>query len=333
MTAEQQPYINITDKVICVTGGSGFIGKKLIEELSKLRCSIKILTRNEGGDFPKNADVFIGDLTNPNISLKEFIEGCDVLFHCAGEIINQERMRLLHVNGTQKLINAVHEEYLSSKKVIHWIQLSSCGVYGPPPKNNLQIKRVITELSETRPESEYEKTKTESDEIVLSSSDERMAYTILRSTHVIGPTMTNQSVRILIRFVKSGLFFFIGRKDAIAGFVHVEDVVSAMITITNNPKSKNEIFNISNDCNWEDLIFKIASTLNVKIHPLRIPLIFIQPPLYIATLLIGRFKKIPPLCMFADRTNYSTTKIESYLNYKFSKPMPESIEDLLISQK
>lgn len=35
---------NLNEKIICVTGVNGFIGKKLIEALSNLKCRIKILT-------------------------------------------------------------------------------------------------------------------------------------------------------------------------------------------------------------------------------------------------------------------------------------------------
>jgi nucleoside-diphosphate-sugar epimerase len=142
---------NLNEKIICITGGNGFIGKKLIEELSKRECRIKILTRKKDSKFPDNAEIFIGDLTDNDLSLTKFIEGCDILFHCAGEINNEPRMKLLHINGTQKLINAVQNEYELSQKMVHWVQLSSCGAYGPPPNNNIQIKRVITESSNTNP--------------------------------------------------------------------------------------------------------------------------------------------------------------------------------------
>ena len=98
---------NLNGKIICVTGGNGFIGKKLIEELSKIKCRIKILTRKKGNKFPNNVEIFIGDLTDPELSLTKFIADCDIFFHCAGEIKDEARMRLLHISGTKKLINSV----------------------------------------------------------------------------------------------------------------------------------------------------------------------------------------------------------------------------------
>ena len=324
---------NLENKVICVTGGNGFIGKKLIEELSKIGCHVRAITRKKNAIFPKNVDVFIGDLTDTNLSLKKFIAGCDILYHCAGEINYEEQMSLLHINGTHKLIHAVENEFKSNQKKIHWIQLSSCGAYGPPKNNDAEIKRIITESSETNPANEYERTKTKSDEMLMESSNNYYEYTILRPSNVIGPSMTNQSVHKLIKLVNSGYFFFIGKKDAISTYVHVDDVVKAMIIIPCSPNSRNEIFNISYDCNWEALLKKISYLLNVKMLPIRIPFQLIQFPIKLIKLIFGIFVNVPRLDPFVYRTKYSTKKIESILNFKFSKPMPDSIEDLIKEKK
>ena len=59
--------------------------------------------------------------------------------------------------------------------MVHWIQLSSCGAYGPPPNNNVQIKRVITESSNTNPINEYEKI----DIYNVTNGERFTTYTIL----------------------------------------------------------------------------------------------------------------------------------------------------------
>ncbi len=319
--------INLKNKTICITGANGFIGRRLIEGLSLIGCRIKVLTRKKDSKFPANIDIYFGDLTNPELHLKYFIEGCDLLFHCAGEINNELQMSSLHINGTQLLINAVHEEFFSSKKKIHWIQLSSCGAYGPP--QDIQMRRVVTESSDTNPINQYEKTKTMSDELVITASSNIFFYTILRPSNIIGASMSNQSIRKLINWVKSGYFFFIGKKDSIATYIHVDDVINAMLLIAINPKSRNEIFIVSNDCTWEDLLLKISSLLNVKIMPFRIPFILIQAPLYILKSTIGKFFYFPQFAIFAFRTTYCTKKIERYLNFKFTRPMPGSIKDVI----
>ena len=104
-------------------------------------------------------------------------------------------------------------------------------------------------------------------------------------------------------------FFFIGKKDALSTYVHVDDVIKALLIISCNPNSKNEIFNISYDCSWEDLLKKISYLLNVKMLPVRIPFKFIQIPAKLIKLTFGKFVNVPRLDPFAYRTKYSTKKI------------------------
>lgn len=320
---------NDSEKIICITGGNGFIGRKLVEELSKGDCHIRVLTRSAINQFPNNVKIFVGDLTDPKYSLESFLKDCDILYHCAGETKNLAKMSLLHIDGTQKLITSINREISYSKKKVHWVQLSSCGAYGPPPKNNIQVIREIFETSDTAPANEYEKTKTKSDELVISASVNNFFYTILRPSNVIGASMKNKSFKTLLKVVNSGFFFFIGKKDAVATYVHKDDVVNAMILIVINPKSKNEIFNISSDCSWVELIKKISSVLNVKTPSFRIPYMLIIPFFSILNLFIGRFIYIPKLSTFALRTTYPSQKIESLLGFKFTKRLPQSIEHLV----
>jgi nucleoside-diphosphate-sugar epimerase len=317
-----------TKKILCVTGGSGFIGRKLVEQLATKEWSIKVLTRSAFNQFPNKVDVFIGDLTDAKICLDNFLKDCDIFLHCAAETKNEEKMSLLHITGTQKLLVSIQQEMMRSQKIVHWIQLSSCGAYGQP-KNDVQVIREITETSETFPTNEYERTKTKSDELVVAAANNNFFYTILRPSNVIGASMKHNSFHTLIKIVNSGYFFFIGRKDAIATYVHVDDVVNAIELIAINPKSRNNTFNISSDCSWVELISKISSTLKVKILAFRVPYNLISPFLSLLNFFIGKFIRVPRLTTFVLRTSYPTQKIESVLGFSFTNRLPHSIENLI----
>jgi len=314
---------------ICITGANGFIGKQLVEALSKEELTIRILTRKSKVTFPKNVEVIIGDLTKPDCPLNQFLNGCDILFHCAGEINDINLMGLLHIEGTKKLIESALEECRVSGKKIHWIQLSSCGAYGPP-MGKPQIERTVTENSPTHPANEYESTKTKSDELVISACQNgQMSFSILRPSNVFGSTMTDKLLIKIIWMVKKRSFFYLGKAGAVATYVHVNDVINALIILAIDSRAKGEIYNLSNDCTFEELIGKISSLLVVTNPTLRFPAQFVRIPLSILSFLLKKWIHIPTLEALVMRTRYPTNKIESELNFVFSMPMPNAVEDLI----
>jgi len=323
------PDFNFDKKVVCITGANGFIGRTLVENLIKKGGRIKILTRQKNQKFSTKVETFLGDLTDSNCAFEGFLKDADILVHCAGETKNEKKMSALHIDGTQALILAVKNEISRSEKIFHWIQLSSCGAYGQPMKCNIENFREILETTETAPNNMYEITKTRSDELVVAASNSSLFYTILRPSNVIGPSMKPNSFHLLIRLIGSGFFFHIGKKDAIATYVHVDDVVKAIVLIATNPKSRNQIYNISSDCKWVDLVKEIAVAMNKNILPFRVSYKLISPFFLFIKFVFGKVVHVPQISSFAFRTTYPTLKIESQLGYKFSKKIPESVQVLL----
>ena len=156
-----------------------------------------------------------------------------------------------------------------------------------------------------------------------------MTYTILRPSNVFGTKMTNQSLRRLIELVKRQLFFYVGRPGAITTYVHVDDVVAALIICAVEPRAKDQIYNLSSDCILEDIVKHIASLLGVRQPWLRIPEPLINIPLGLLSSLLKSWVNVPSLNVLLLRTRYPAQKIESELGFKFSKPLPAGIEDLV----
>ena len=314
---------------VCVTGATGFIGRYLIDVLCHQGHSVRVLTRRDGHIFPADVQVVKGDLTRADCALDQFMDGCEVLFHCAGEVRDVKSMRLLHVDGTKRLIQSVFNEFSRTNRKVHWIQLSSVGAYGPPV-GKPQAARVVTEDTRSHPANEYEITKTVADELVIQASVGRaMTYTILRPSNVFGSKMTNQSLRRLIELVKRKLFFYVGRPGAITTYVHVEDVVAALVICAIAPRAKGQIFNLSSDCTLEDIVKHTASLLGVRQPWLRIPEPLINIPLGLVSSMLKNWVNVPSLNVLLLRTRYPTDKIENELGFKFSRPLPAGIEDLV----
>ena len=314
--------------IICLTGATGFIGHHLINGISSEQYSIRVLTRNSNYKFPDYIKIFIGDLTVYDSSLRAFLENCSVLINCAGEIHNSTLMYSLHVRGTLNLLKVISEDVSRTVPPLHWVQLSSVGAYGP--QLNTDLDRFIDEDTRTNPVGEYEITKTIADDLLMKANNVGLiTCSILRPSNVFGRGMRNQSLYALVSIIQKGLFFYIGKPGAIASYVHVEDVVRGIISCAFNPIAKGKIYILSADCMLEDLVAHIAILLGKRPPSLRISEFLVRKFVY----LIDWLKLIPLTSSRIDalscRTHYSSQRIISDLTFKFYKPMPESIIDLL----
>ncbi|MDB9915509.1 NAD-dependent epimerase/dehydratase family protein [Alphaproteobacteria bacterium] len=303
--------------IIAITGGTGFIGNLLVNKHLDQGDQVRLLSRKIN---PKRKGItyVIGDLSNPNINFYNFLDEVDILYHCAGEVNNQYLMKELHVNGTQKLIDE------AQGKIGRWVQLSSVGAYGEYRNG------IITENSVEKPIKTYEKTKTESDHIVINSG---IPFVILRPSSVFGNEMPNQSLRDLLYVVRKGLFFFIGKKNNFfVNYIHVDEVIDVLMNIGTNSKALGEVFNLSQSTTVESMIATFLSevTFNKKIF--RLP----ERTVRLIVSVLGWIPKFPLTSSRVDAlTNkciYSSTKIQKKLRFNYSMTLEERLK-LFAKQK
>ena len=294
--------------IIAITGGSGFIGKQLVDRHIQQGDQVRLLSRKAPLER-LDLQYFLGDLSNPGVELSSFIDGVDVLYHCAGEINDKSLMQELHVNGTQRLVNA------AKGKIGRWVQLSSVGVYGACRDST------ITEGSKEQPFGLYEQTKTESDKIVKNSN---IPYVILRPSNVFGNDMPNQSLRGLLRVIYKGLFFFIGKEnESLVNYVHVTDVVEVLMLCGSDDKALGEIFNLSQLTTVEKMITSFASGMESDKKILRFPKGIVR-------MIASIFGWIPSFPLTPSRVDaltgrcvYSSMKAQKILGFKYSMTLEE----------
>ena len=294
--------------IIAITGGGGFIGSLLVDKHLKQGDQVRLLSRNTLLER-KNVQYFFGDLSNSSVDLSDFVDGVDILYHCAGEINNKSLMQELHVNGTQRLVDS------AQGKIGRWVQLSSVGVYGACRDGT------ITEDSIEQPFGIYEQTKTESDKIVKNSG---IPCVILRPSNVFGIDMPNQSLKSLLRTIQKGLFFYIGKEDkSLVNYVHIADVVEALICCGSDDKALGEVFNLSQSETVEKMITSFASGIGSDKKILRFPEIVVR-------VLVSVFGKIPKFPLTSSRVDaltgrcvYDSTKVQKILGFKYSMTLEE----------
>lgn len=317
---------------ICVTGGAGFIGKPLVEALVKNGQLVRVLTRYV--DTPKQTThqplYFQADLTNSEVHLQDFLEGADVLYHCAGEIKDKSIMQSLHVQGTQRLLEAVREHIHATQQAFHWVQLSSVGAYGPSLTSTSE-NRVVTETTLPNPVGEYESTKTKSDELVMrfAETEPLFSYSILRPSIVIASDMPNGSVRAIANMMRRGLFFYIGTRTAVANYVHLKDVIPALLLCGEDHRARGHIFNLSNDCLWSDIVMAVKTKFPKPMPMLRIP----ELPLRWLVGLTPSFIKSPltkeRIDVLTRHTTYPANKLKAQLDFVPTVDIPTAICQML----
>ena len=301
---------------VAITGATGFIGKLLVQKHLSLGDEVHVLSRRKKDniEFSDKVKLHHGDLSDVN-SLNHFLNNIDVLYHCAAEIRDESKMKLVNVVGTKNLIKA------ASGKIKHWVQLSSVGVYGPIYSGN------ISEEQHYNPINEYERTKLESDLLVLEGSDNNnFTYTFVRPSNVFGSEMRNESLFQLIRTIGNGLYFFVGSKGASANYVPVENVVEAIYLAGTNPNAKNKIYNISSWTTIENFIGNIAKELGKAEPKIRVSIIPIKLIAKITSFIPKNPLTLARVKALSNRTVYETFKIEKELGYK---PV-ESVEAAII---
>jgi nucleoside-diphosphate-sugar epimerase len=304
--------------IIAITGGGGFIGKQLVDRHIQQGDQVRLLSRKPPLVEDINAQYFLGNLSDPDVELSSFLDGVDILYHCAGEISNESLMQELHVNGTQRLVDA------AQGKIGRWVQLSSVGVYGACRDGT------ITEDSKEQPLGVYERTKTESDNIVKNSG---IPYVILHPSNVFGNNMPNQSLRSLLHAVRKGLFFFIGKEnESLVNYVHVADVVEVLILCGSDDKALGGVFNLSQLTTVERMIASFASEMESNKKILRLPEGIVR-------VIVDIFGWAPGFPLTPSRVDaltnkcvYNSTKVQKILGFRYSMTLEERFE-LFAKQK
>lgn len=206
---------------VFVTGGSGFIGARLVRALLERGHQAVCLSRS-GKTSAKlarlGAEVLSGDLTEPE-SMKSCINEAKPthVAHLAAEIATQrdrDRIERVNIHGTQALVDACHGITLDK-----FLFLSTV-VRG---KASGQMFTEADPIPATTP---YGKSKQIGDELVMRARQEwGLPAVILRPSHVYGPGGW------LANLLSDRMFRIPGRGSNMWDVVHVDDVVSACLLL------------------------------------------------------------------------------------------------------
>jgi 2-alkyl-3-oxoalkanoate reductase len=237
------PYPLKHKEKVLVTGGTGFLGKRMVELLVKEGYPVRVLARKLSKTErlrELGVEIFFGDIADQE-SLKSAFEGIDVVVHAAaGTSGSRKDSETGTIQGTQNVIKLCGES-----KVKKMIYISSCSVYGVA---DYKTGQVVTEESslERFPAQRgvYSASKQRAEELVMEAmKSASFPVVILRPGTIFGPR--GEIYTPMMGFsMKNKAFVVIGMGKFELPFVYIDNIIDAIIQSIQRPEANNQIFNV-----------------------------------------------------------------------------------------
>lgn len=211
---------------VFVTGGSGYLGQRLVARLLEEGHAVRVLARRPR-DWPAGVEAILGDLAQPH-SVAHVAQGADVLFHLGGGMRPQGGdLRAVNVQGSLALLRGAIRD-----GVPRFVFVSAAVVYGDVPWGPVRESDPPMPL----PGHAYAEAKREAEEALLAEAADKIRLVLLRP-----PQIYSRDAASLPRFVA------IAREipgENKTHFVHREDVVQALELAMRHPDAQG-VYNVA----------------------------------------------------------------------------------------
>lgn len=235
---------------ICVPGGAGYVGSRLVPELIKAGHDVVVLDLYLYGD-----DVFKnlkgnqklteikGDMRDMSL-VDKALKGCDAVIHLAC-ISNDPSFELNPDLGKSINLDCFEPFVKLAKKhqVKRFIYASSSSVYGVKEVPN------VTEDMELEPLTDYSRFKAECEKLLFKHMSDDFICTVIRPATVCGYA-PRQRLDVVVNILATHAYHT-GKIKVTGGSqmrpnIHIEDMVRAYLHVLKSPKEKiqGETFNV-----------------------------------------------------------------------------------------
>lgn len=247
------PIKSSKNKITClVTGGAGFIGSHLVDELLQLKYKVIVLDDLSGG-FLRNINpqaVFIkGSVSNQKLINFIFDKyKFDYVFHLAAYAAEGLSPFIRHFNYENNLIGSINLINASIKhKIKKFIFTSSIAVYGTN-------QTPMTESLVPQPEDPYGISKYAT-ELDLEAAHKMFGlnYVIFRPHNVYGERQNHGDPyrNVLGIFINNIMLnkplTIFGDGNQTRAFTYIKDITPYIAQSATNPKTTNQVINIGSD--------------------------------------------------------------------------------------
>jgi UDP-glucose 4-epimerase len=242
-----------------VTGGAGFIGSHLVERLLERGDRVRVVDDFSTGSI-RNLDRVVdhseleiqdGSITDPAF-LEASIDGIDRVFHLAAavgvKLVAENPVRTIHTNiyPTELLLRLASEERLP------FFLASTSEVYGKNPKETWCEEDDLQLGPTSRPRWAYGCSKAIDEFLGLAYHRQRgLPVVVGRFFNVVGPRQVGAYGMVIPRFVEQALaggpLIVYDDGSQIRCFAHVQEVISSILSLMDQPLAAGGVFNIGSD--------------------------------------------------------------------------------------
>jgi nucleoside-diphosphate-sugar epimerase len=255
-----------------VTGATGFVGGRLLDELLCRREPVRALVRDRqraAALAERGVELVVGDVCRPD-TLVPALHGVQTVYHCAAAVGPSKSAAEIYAtnrDGVRNLLNAARDAGSP-----HVVLLSSINVLG-----TRNIDPATEELPCCRSSDPAADVKIEAEQIALDCHRQHgLPVTILRPGFIYGPGDPHNLPR-LASAIQRGKFSFLGSRGNIIPIVHVNDVVQAMLLAGSKSGAAGRIYHVADGSRTTigEFIDELARLLNCplpqKVLPLAVP--------------------------------------------------------------
>lgn len=243
-----------------LTGGTGFVGSHLAEELLERGFRVSAMVRNEPRWLAGLDVEHVRCDTRQFDALCRGLEGSDYVFHVAGmtRAPTREALFAANVDATAALLEAVRVAAPGVRRVV---VASSQAAVGPSPVEN-RVARPVTEDDPLRPISLYGESKAEMERMIATQFDD-VPITVVRPSAVYGPreadifTVIKTAARLRVFPIVGS-----GRRPRLS-LIHVRDLVSGMADAALSNAALGETFFIGSQraYSWNEIRDAVSGAL------------------------------------------------------------------------
>jgi len=250
---------------VLVTGGTGFIGSRLVEQLRQRGDEVLCIAKDRlNSVFVESlgARVMLGDLNN-GISWGDVLPKIDVIFHVAG--VTRARSSQEYYEGNHLATKRFLEQCEANcPRLQRFVYISSLAAIGP----SLDCQPV-SEDSPYHPVSHYGKSKMMGELEVLKMQD-RFPITIIRPSAVYGPR--ERDMFEYMRLIMRGIQPLIGFREKLMNLIHSDDLVDGILLASRNHQAVGQAYFLGSEQAYTTSDIGNAIARAVHRNPIRVRL-------------------------------------------------------------